>query len=180
MLRFTIAAVVALVALSSAAEARANRNVRVGLHPECNVTMPCAVSPNFLAGVRSIEIKLEREQPTRGGKSLSGIVAPLAAKAAEITAACGSTVISAVRHTRVRGTGRWSLHRQGKAVDMAGNPSCIYRHLAGWSGGYTTDYGRVRHVHISYDAEGGREWGLRFAHGGGRRAASSRWVSADR
>lgn len=99
----------------------------------------------------------------------AGIVAPLAAKVAQIQAACGSTVVSGVRHTRIAGTRRWSLHTQGKAVDMVGNPSCIYSQLHGWAGGYSTDYGRVRHVHISYDADGGREMGVRFAHGGHRK-----------
>ena len=59
-----------------------------------------------------------------------------------------------------------SLHASGRAVDMKGNPSCIYAHLHGWPGGYSIDYGRVHHVHISL---GGREDGLRFAHGGHRR-----------
>jgi hypothetical protein len=59
-----------------------------------------------------------------------------------------------------------SLHASGRAIDIAGNPGCIYRHLAGWPGGYSTDYGRVGHVHVSL---GGREDGLRFVHGGGRR-----------
>ncbi len=92
---------------------------------------------------------------------LAGVYGPLAAKAMEIEAACGSRVISGVRHTRVRGSGRWSLHASGRAVDMAGNPRCIYAHLKGFAGGYSTDYGRVAHVHISL---GGREDGLRFAH----------------
>jgi len=97
---------------------------------------------------------------------LVGVYAPLAAKAREIEASCGARVISGVRHTRVRGTGRWSLHASGHAVDMRGNPGCIYAHLRGWPGGYSIDYGRVQHAHISL---GGREDGLRFAHGGGRR-----------
>lgn len=97
---------------------------------------------------------------------LSGVIAPLAAKTREISNACGSTVISARRHTRVAGTGRMSLHASGRAVDMRGNPGCIYAHLTGWPGGYSTDYGRVKHVHISL---GGSEDGLRFAHGGHRR-----------
>lgn len=95
--------------------------------------------------------------------SLAGVAAPLASKAAEIVRACGSRVVSAVRHTRVAGTRLMSLHASGRAVDLAGNPACIYRHLAGWPGGVSTDYGRVRHVHVSYDP-GGREWALRFAH----------------
>ncbi len=102
---------------------------------------------------------------------MAGIVAPLAAKVAEIQAACGSRPISGMRHTYIAGTRRISLHASGKAVDMAGNPGCIYAHLSGWQGGYSTDYGRMRHVHISYDPDGGREWGLHFRHGGGHRSA---------
>lgn len=107
-------------------------------------------------------------RPADGARTprLGGLVAPLAEKVAAISAACGARVISAVRHTRVAGTGRLSLHASGRAVDMRGNPGCIYGMLQGWSGGYTTDYGRVHHVHISW---GGSEHGLRFAHGGGRR-----------
>lgn len=101
----------------------------------------------------------------RAESRLAGVHAPLAAKAREIESACGSRVISGVRHTRVAGSRRWSLHASGRAVDMQGNPGCIYAHLRGWSGGYSTDYGRVRHVHISL---GGREDGIRFAHRGGR------------
>jgi hypothetical protein len=101
----------------------------------------------------------------RGSAGLSGVVPPLAAKAREITAACGSKVISGVRHTRIAGTRLMSLHASGRAVDIQGNPSCIYRHLANWPGGYSTDYARISppHVHISYDPNG-REWGRRFAH----------------
>lgn len=97
-------------------------------------------------------------------RSSAGLVAPLAWKAREITSACGSRIISAVRHTRIAGTRRISLHSYGEAVDIAGNPSCIYAHLNGWPGGYSIDYGRVRHVHISYEPSG-REWGARFRHG---------------
>ena len=94
---------------------------------------------------------------------LRGIYSPLANKVREICSVCGSTVISGVRHTRVAGSGRWSLHTSGNAVDIRGNPRCIYSQLQGFPGGYSTDYGRVNHVHISL---GGREDGLRFAHGG--------------
>ena len=100
---------------------------------------------------------------------LAGIVAPLAAKVREICAACGSKVISGVRHTYIRGTGgRLSLHASGRAVDIKGNPACIAAHLRGWPGGASTDYSAVQHTHISY-APGGPEWGLRFRHGGHRR-----------
>lgn len=109
-----------------------------------------------------------------GGASLSGVVSPLASKARQIVSACGSRVISGVRHTRVRGTGRMSLHASGRAVDLAGNPRCIYAHLRGWPGGYSTDYGRVHHVHVSY---GGREHGRRFVHGGGRHVRHRRYAA---
>jgi hypothetical protein len=101
------------------------------------------------------------------GVSLAGIVAPLAAKASAITRACpGAKVISAVRPgARVRGSGRPSLHASGKAVDISGNPRCVYAQLRGWPGGVSTDYGAVKHVHFSY-APHGREWGARFAHWG--------------
>lgn len=104
-----------------------------------------------------------------GGYS-AGLVGPLQAKLASIQAACpGTHAISGVRHTRIAGTRRMSLHSQGKAVDVRGPYGCIYGQLKGWSGGYSTDAGRVQHIHISYDDGGGREMGLRFAHGGGRR-----------
>ena len=99
----------------------------------------------------------------RGGSALAGIVPPLAAKAREIVAACGARVVSGIRHSAVKGTRLISLHASGHAVDISGNPKCIYRALARWPGGYSTDYARVRHVHISY-APSGREWGARFAH----------------
>ena len=72
---------------------------------------------------------------------------------------------SGLRHTRVAGTRRLSLHASGRAVDLRGNPSCIYAQLQNWPGGVSVDYFRVRHVHLSL---GGREDGLRFAHGGSR------------
>jgi len=101
------------------------------------------------------------------GTSLAGFPAPLVAKTREIQRACGSVVLSGLRmHARIAGSGHVSNHAMGKAVDIAGNPRCIYAHLKGWPGGYSTDYAAMRHVHISYNR--GREWGLRFVHGGGR------------
>lgn len=175
--------VLALVALASNAEARQRH--KSGLHPECNITMPCVTpyastpeqsrvtrgryianqlgfgGPNIKRAVR--DPKARPVVPVV--HAVSGIVAPLAAKVTEIQSACGSRVISAVRNTFVAGTRTMSLHASGQAVDMSGNPSCIYAMLRGWPGGYSTDYGRVAHVHISY---GGREHGVRFVHGGGR------------
>lgn len=123
--------------------------------------------------------------PARGAsRSLSGVVAPLAAKAREIVSACGSKVISGVRHTRVRGSGRISLHASGRAVDLQGNPSCIYAHLKNWPGGVSVDYHSVRcgrtrcpHVHVSYSPNG-REWGVRFTHYGSKRKARRAYARA--
>lgn len=100
------------------------------------------------------------------GRGIGGLVAPLAAKVAEIQRDCGSRLISGVRHTRIAGTRTMSLHSSGQAADMQGNPTCIYSKLSNWPGGYTTDYHSAPstpHVHISY---GGFEHGRRFAHGG--------------
>lgn len=96
--------------------------------------------------------------------SFRGIRPELAALASTLASACGSRVISGYRHTHVAGTRRWSLHAFGKAIDVAGNPTCVYSHLRSWPGGVSIDYGRVQHVHISYDPESGREMGIRFAH----------------
>lgn len=92
---------------------------------------------------------------------LDGVSKPLADKARSIERLCGSRVISGFRKTRVKGTRRMSLHASGLAVDMRGNPRCIYAQLKGWPGGYSIDYSRVNHVHISL---GGNEDGLRFRH----------------
>jgi hypothetical protein len=93
--------------------------------------------------------------------SLAGVTPVLAAKARQIVSACGSAIISTIS-----ARGHRSNHPIGRAVDMRGNPSCIYARLKGWPGGYSTDYAAVQHVHISYNP-GGQEWGLHFAHGGG-------------
>ncbi len=109
-------------------------------------------------------VPMPRSRPA--GVSLIGVVPQLAAKITDIVGTCGSEVVSAVRHTYVAGTHHISQHANGTAVDITGNPSCIYSMLHEWPGGYSTDYRRVRHVHISI---GGHEAGLRFVHGGGHR-----------
>lgn len=117
---------------------------------------------------RSTDKLVTREAHDRG-VSLAGIVSPLASKAREIMADCGSKVISALRRGARIPTGQMSNHAVGRAVDMQGNPECIYAHLKGWPGGYSTDYHTApggKHVHISYNP-GGMEWGVRFAHRGG-------------
>ena len=183
---FMIALLVACVSTASAAEARP---LGSGFHPRCNIDWPCVVAPSpaYHAGEKIDTSRAQRHgravhryrnvkfggplapyetQRSFLGRSSSGLVPPLAAKLASIQANCPGTVaISTVRHTRIAGTGRMSLHSQGKAVDVRGPYGCIYRELSGWPGGYSTDSARVRHIHISLDAEGGREMGLRFAHG---------------
>lgn len=108
--------------------------------------------------------------------SLEGVVPILADKVREIVSTCGSDIWSTVRYSFIRGTRILSQHASGAAVDIHGNPTCIYALLKGWPGGYSMDYARVAHVHISW---GGREHGARFAHGGGR-ARHHRYASAVR
>lgn len=122
-------------------------------------------SPSRVKVAVAAPASLPRTPPS---KSLDGVVPILAEKVREIVATCGSQIWSTVRHTFVAGTRRISQHANGTAVDVHGNPACIYALLKGWPGGYSTDYARVRHVHVSY---GGREHGARFVHGGGTRYA---------
>jgi hypothetical protein len=100
----------------------------------------------------------------REPNSAAGIHGQLEAKAHEIVSNCGSTIISEFRRgARIAGSGHASMHASGRAVDIKGNPKCIYSHLQGWPGGYSVDYGSVQHVHISL---GGFEDGVRFSHHG--------------
>lgn len=113
---------------------------------------------------RSGKIRHARRGRSGGGSttSLAGIVAPqLVSKAQEIVRDCGSEIVSARA-----GRANRSNHPIGRAVDISGNPGCIYAHLHGWPGGYSIDYATApggHHVHISYNP-GGQEWGVRFAH----------------
>lgn len=201
-MRFVRVGVVLCVSFTSLPPATAQARPRA---PECNVSMRCdapagsVVAPSQggeemrrsrYAALQPPERELrepfalapatvpaERDGGASASTSMAGVVPTLAAKVAQIQSACpGAHVISSVRHTRIRGTRRMSLHASGEAVDMRGNPSCVYAQLRDWPGGYSTDYGRVQHVHISLSASG-REIGLRFAHGGkslGRRRFAKR------
>lgn len=113
--------------------------------------------------------------------SLAGVVPRLADKARELQRECGSYVISAVRNTRIAGTRRISLHASGEAVDIAGNPDCMYANLRNWPGGVSTDYHRIRpaHIHLSLAERSRREMGARFAHGGQRKARRVQYASAN-
>ncbi len=181
----TVTAVAALCALSSIAEARVRAPA---VSPECNITMPCVGVDNpvhahqrrqrepmqsfaMVEPTRRAERTRRAVEPAYASEGYSaGLVGPLQTKLASIQTACpGTHAISGIRHTRIAGTRRMSLHAQGKAVDVRGPYGCIYAQLKGWSGGYSTDAGRVQHIHISYDDGDGREMGQRFAHGGGRR-----------
>ena len=101
--------------------------------------------------------------------SLAGLPSQLASIVNRIESTCpGMHPISAYRPgARIRGTGHQSLHAVHRAVDISGGSyACAYAVLSGFPGGVSTDPGRVGHIHISYEP-GGREWGARFAHGGG-------------
>ena len=89
-----------------------------------------------------------------GSASLSGIVARLRSQ-------CGAKVISSHRPGSRTPGGQQSCHATGQAVDMTGNYACMYGVLKSWPGGYTTDAGRCRHIHISSCK---MEWGMRFNH----------------
>lgn len=110
--------------------------------------------------------------PAGAGDMLAGVNGELAAKARDLVAECGSTVIAGVAGRPGR-----SNHPRGRAVDLRGNPSCIYANLkrTNWPGGVSTDYATVTcatprgvvrcpHVHVSYNPNG-QEWGLWFKHG---------------
>lgn len=165
----TAAMALALVAVPAAADA-ANWFAQ----PGWQVSRPTSDRPWRVprwAGHRhGRHVRAHQARPARASQGiyLDGIVAPLAAKAREIMAACpGAHLVSGVRHTLIAGTRRVSLHASGKAVDITGpNYGCVYAYLQGWPGGYSTDPGAVRHVHVSLDVSGHREMGLRFAHGG--------------
>lgn len=104
-----------------------------------------------------------------GSTSLSGLPGQLIAKVKQIQSACGSKVVSTHRRGARTPRGTLSNHALGKAADLQGNPRCIYAKLKGWPGGYSTDYSRAPggpHVHLSFNRH--KEWGLRFAHAGGR------------
>lgn len=147
---------------------KARHHYRKKRRPQPGYVQPLAMR-NILRGLAE---EIRNAGPS---KSLAGVVAPLAAKAREIQSICGSRIISAVRHTYIAGTGgRLSLHASGRAIDIVGNPSCIYAQLRGWPGGVSVDYARVRHVHFSYNPRGA-EWGTRFNHyRGGRRHRHAR------
>jgi hypothetical protein len=98
--------------------------------------------------------------------SLNEFPALLVKKVTEIQKACGSQIVSAYRPGAVTPYGNASEHAFKRAVDLSGNPRCIYEHLQGWEGGVSIDYAVVGHVHISWHP-GGTEQGTRFAHAGG-------------
>lgn len=145
---------------------RSDKRAKAKVVKAKRVVRPAAITP---AASANIFDRYHLTTLPKGNVSLSGVVPELASFARRIVSDCGSKVISAVRNTRVRGSGAISLHASGRAVDIAGNPACIAKHLAGWGGGASNDYHRIRpaHYHISW---GGREHGKRFAHYQGRKA----------
>ncbi|HWV44142.1 hypothetical protein [Pseudorhodoplanes sp.] len=113
------------------------------------------------------------------GLYVRGVPGPLLAKVQELKAACGAKVVSANRPGARTPSGHVSNHAIGRAVDLSGNPDCMYARLRNWPGGVSTDYWTAPggpHIHLSYNP-GGMEWGLRFAHRGGSYSARKkrRW-----
>lgn len=101
-----------------------------------------------------------------GSRDLRNITPVLAVKIREILGACQTKVVSGYRPSAtIAGSGHASLHSRfpAEAVDVAGDPRCIYARLKHWKGGYSVDYAAVRHVHISF-AHDRKEHGARFTH----------------
>ena len=95
-----------------------------------------ALRPARARKVRSSTVWFSDRERGRNSGGLGSVNGTLAAKASEIVASCGSTVISSFRSgARIAGSGHASLHASGRAVDVKGNPRCIYSHLQGWPGG---------------------------------------------
>lgn len=144
-----------------------------------NETLPAAVDA-FVNAPAAVIVSLwpappaiPKTQPNRTifeDASLRGVPTnrlPVALKNVlqQVQSACNSKVISACRPgARVRGSGRPSLHASCQAADVTmPNYGCAYQILARTPCGYSTDPGRVHHVHISC-SPGTREYGHKFAH----------------
>lgn len=164
MMRSIMATIIAACVLVGITQARAEESFpSEGRYPAAQWYNPQPLAKKIVHrkryAKRAASFRVARR--SRGGArgvTLAGVTPVLKQKADEIVAACGSVVTSAVASRPYR-----SNHPGGRAVDLQGNPSCIYSHLRGWRGGYSTDYAAVRHVHISWNP-GGQEWGVRFAH----------------
>ena len=64
MIRILLVLSIILTFSISSAEARTHHrhHAQVGIHPMCNITMPCTVQPNFLSGIRSISVSMHRDR----------------------------------------------------------------------------------------------------------------------
>lgn len=166
---FGVAAAVALaIVVATPAHARtSNKNQKQQIYNvecfrDCGDTYASAKARTTkVRASKKTKVAKSKGKSREKSVSLGGVVAPLASKAREIMRDCGSVVVSAVSRR-----GNRSNHPRGRAVDLQGNPRCIYAHLKKWPGGVSTDYASAPggpHVHISYNP-GGQEWGLRFAH----------------
>lgn len=142
-MRVILAALAACFFAGALTDAQA-RPRRAAIAAECNVSMPCIGVSQGAAHRGRYAARL------RASVSLDGVVYSLANKVRSIQAACpGTKIISTIRHTLIAGGGgAVSKHASGRAVDVAGNYSCIYSQLHDWPS-YSTDGPRCRHVHIS-------------------------------
>lgn len=156
-----VATFLAIAALGAAAACAADEAAYAWRH-----TRQAAPAP-ALAAMAPFQAKPDPD--ARFARELDRLPVLLADKAREILMACPGTHILIVHDghtTNVLHTRRTSLHTVWKALDLQGNPACIYAHLRGrWAGGYSTDYDVVGHVHVSY-APGSHEFGRTFIHGG--------------
>jgi hypothetical protein len=137
---------VALLALTSGADARHMHHQAAAIAKECNVTMPCDFGNNFLAGVVSIKVtmhRVSRAVPAYGAPSPSlsytggGLVSSARAYLGQTAAQIGlrrSLWCSAfVRHiTRAVGVDDRAISWAGKTrVAMAPGTIAVMRHHVG-------------------------------------------------
>lgn len=118
------------------------------------------------------EVSARRAAPSATPGCLPAV---LKSALARVRAACGQAqVVSTHRPgARIAGTGRRSYHASCRAVDFNAPHGCALKVLAGWPGGLGVYSGGMRHLHLD---NGPR---VRFAHGGGRGAAKTRYARRD-
>lgn len=148
---------------------------REALHPAsafASVSVPFTQSavptPIVMASLGPVDVKVDQPNAvttTLRGVSTAGMPGALKDVLMKIQIACNSQVISGLRPgARVRGSGNISLHASWRAADISmRNYACAYPILAKSPCGYSTDPGRVRHIHISC-SPGTREYGRHFVH----------------
>jgi hypothetical protein len=130
------------------------------------VSTPASAKTLQEYGQQSSDLSARRGPSTAPGCLPAEIKAALA----RVRADCGRVqVVSTPRPgARIAGSGRRSYHASCRAVDFNAPKGCALGVLSGWQGGLGVYSGAMNHLHID---NGPR---VRFAHGGGRRAAKTR------